>query len=52
MARKKKEKKTMVIGSIVVNIDTDVDLGSGDTYAVYRSDDKPFFPRYNVTTAH
>jgi hypothetical protein len=35
----------MVIGSMVVTIDDDVDLGEGDKYLVVADGDKPGLPR-------
>jgi len=40
MARKKKEKKVIVIGSMVVNVGDNEDLGKGDEYAMTTMDDK------------
>jgi len=45
MARKKKEKKTMVIGSMVINVDQEVDQDGPDRYDVTTLEGKPFWPR-------
>ena len=44
MPRKKKEKKVMVIGSMVVSIDGDL-AGAGDNYAMTDLTNKPWFPK-------
>jgi len=45
MGRRKKEKKVMVIGSMVVSVDADVDLGAGNNYETTDLDGKPFLPK-------
>lgn len=44
MARKKKEKKTMVIGSMVIALDQELE-DRPDKYEEHTLEGKPFFPR-------
>jgi hypothetical protein len=46
MPRKKKDKKVMVIGSMVVSVDGDADLGKGNAYAMTNTSMKDWLPKW------
>lgn len=45
MPRKKKDRKVMVIGSMVVSVDADADIGAGDNYEITKITGKPWLPK-------